>query len=134
MWCVWLIGLVWAGNAALAADGHGIPAEESARHTTFASDSALIPLQKAGNLLLLECTEDGQTGLFILDSGAASLVLNETYFRGLRGNEEVATTGIDDSGSARRVAVREKAPLASRFRGEIPDNPSMLLKYSFVTD
>lgn len=105
VYCVWLIGLVWAGNAALAADGHGIPAEESARHTTFASDSALIPLQKAGNLLLLECTVEGETGLFILDSGASNLVLNETYFRGLRGTEEVATAGIDGNGSARRVVV-----------------------------
>ena len=103
-----LIGLVCFSSAVLAADCGSVPDEVELRQTVFAADSVVIPLQKAGNLLLIECTVDGRTGLFILDSGASSLVLNETYFRGLRGTEEVATTGIDGNSSARRSAVNEQ--------------------------
>jgi hypothetical protein len=42
----------------------------------------VIPLKRAGKLLLIEAEADGQRGDFILDTGAPFLVLNQTYFRG----------------------------------------------------
>ena len=41
----------------------------------------IIPFVKLGNLILVEADVDGQTGYFILDTGAPYLVLNATYFR-----------------------------------------------------
>jgi predicted aspartyl protease len=41
----------------------------------------VLPFYKAGNLMLIEATVDGQTGYFIFDTGAPYLVLNRTYFR-----------------------------------------------------
>lgn len=43
-------------------------------------DFVRIPLKRVGNLILLEAEVDGQTGFFILDTGAPYLVLNETHF------------------------------------------------------
>jgi hypothetical protein len=44
-------------------------------------NNASVPLKKAGNLLLVDATVDGVSGVFVLDTGAPGLVLNETYFR-----------------------------------------------------
>ena len=41
----------------------------------------VIPLKRAGNLLLIEATVDSLTGDFILDTGAPYPVINATYFR-----------------------------------------------------
>lgn len=41
----------------------------------------VIPLKRAGNLLLIEATVDSITGDFILDTGAPYPVINSTYFR-----------------------------------------------------
>lgn len=67
----------------------------------------VIPLKRSGNLLLIEAEIDSLRGDFILDTGAPSLVLNQTYFRssrksnyqasGVNGNagNEVYTTSIE---------------------------------------
>lgn len=41
----------------------------------------VLPLKRAGNLILLEAIIDGVSGNLILDSGSSSLVLNSMYFR-----------------------------------------------------
>jgi len=44
-------------------------------------DSVIIPLKRAGRLLLVEATVDGETGNLVFDTGANGLVFNSTYFR-----------------------------------------------------
>lgn len=41
----------------------------------------VIPLKRAGRLLLIEAEVDGMVGNFVFDTGADKLVLNKTYFR-----------------------------------------------------
>ncbi|HFA48461.1 MAG TPA: hypothetical protein ENJ95_05510 [Bacteroidetes bacterium] len=43
-----------------------------------------IPFRLEGNLLLIKATINGQTGEFILDTGAPDLILNEARFKGIR--------------------------------------------------
>ena len=45
------------------------------------SVSCVIPFSRAGNLILIKAKADTTEGNFILDTGAAGLVLNITYFR-----------------------------------------------------
>jgi predicted aspartyl protease len=45
-------------------------------------DKIVIPLVRVSNLFMVEATVDGQTGNFVLDTGAPGLVLNQTYFDG----------------------------------------------------
>lgn len=45
-----------------------------------------IPLKQAGRLYLIEAEVDGMRGNFVFDTGATSLVLNQTYFRQFQGN------------------------------------------------
>lgn len=44
-------------------------------------NTLVIPIKRANNLIIIEANINGQTGNFILDTGAPGLVLNETYFR-----------------------------------------------------
>ena len=44
-------------------------------------ESLVIPLKRAGKLLLIEATIDGESGNLVFDTGASGLVLNKTYFR-----------------------------------------------------
>jgi len=44
-------------------------------------DSVIIPLKRAGRLLLVEATVDGESGNLVFDTGANGLVFNSTYFR-----------------------------------------------------
>src|ERR1700744_3502667 len=41
----------------------------------------VVPIKRAGNLIIVEATVDTLEGNFVLDTGAPYLVLNETYFR-----------------------------------------------------
>ncbi|RYD88044.1 MAG: hypothetical protein EOP54_27875, partial [Sphingobacteriales bacterium] len=41
----------------------------------------VVPIKRAGNLLLVEAKIDSLVGNFVLDTGAPHLVLNATYFR-----------------------------------------------------
>jgi hypothetical protein len=43
--------------------------------------SLIIPLKRIGKLYLIEAKIDGVEGNLVFDTGASSLVLNETYFR-----------------------------------------------------
>ena len=41
----------------------------------------VVPIKRAGNLIIVEAQVDTLEGNFVLDTGAPYLVLNETYFR-----------------------------------------------------
>ena len=59
-------------------------------------DSVIIPLKRAGRLLLVEANVDGQTGNLVFDTGANGLVFNSTYFRKYEkygGTSTVGSTG-----------------------------------------
>jgi len=63
----------------------------------FEFDSLIIPIKRAGKLLMVECKIDNQTGNLIFDTGASGLVLNRTYFRDNIRTESVTPTGITGS-------------------------------------
>jgi predicted aspartyl protease len=50
----------------------------------FAKANETIPFRLEGNLLLIKATLNGQTGNFLLDTGAPELILNRAYFEGMR--------------------------------------------------
>jgi predicted aspartyl protease len=54
----------------------------------------VIPLKRAGNLLLIEATVDSITGDFILDTGAPYPVINATYFRNLYSGIKQQSAGV----------------------------------------
>ena len=54
----------------------------------------VVPIKRAGNLIVIEAKVDSVEGNFILDTGAPYLVLNETYFRDSPKNDEDQATGI----------------------------------------
>jgi predicted aspartyl protease len=57
----------------------------------------VIPLKRAGNLLLIEATVDSITGDFILDTGAPYPVINATYFRNLYSGVKQIAAGVGGS-------------------------------------
>lgn len=69
-------------------------------------ESLTIPLKRAGRLLLIEATVDGQNGNFVFDTGATGLVLNRTYFRDYHAmNQETANGITGQLGVVERVKV-----------------------------
>jgi predicted aspartyl protease len=69
-------------------------------------NSADIPLQRVGNLLLIKGEADGVQGNFVLDTGAPGLVLNTVYFRDTRpaiGSEGGGITGLNIERRTKRV-------------------------------
>jgi hypothetical protein len=62
------------------------------------SDSVVIPLKRAGRLLLIEAVVDNEPGNLVFDTGASGLVFNSTYFRNhsrsAGGNSNGITGGI----------------------------------------
>lgn len=74
----------------------------------------VIPLKRAGRLLLLEGTIDNMIGNFILDTGASGLVLNKTYFRSSMTFDDEEGGGV--TGSTAGVArMRVKQLLISEL-------------------
>lgn len=61
-------------------------------------DSLVIPLKRAGRLLLIEATVDNESGNLVFDTGASNLVFNSTYFRkyskSTGGNSNGITGGV----------------------------------------
>jgi hypothetical protein len=55
----------------------------------------VVPIKRAGNLIIVEAQVDSMEGNFVLDTGAPYLVLNETYFRYLPQIEEKEAGGIN---------------------------------------
>ncbi len=62
--------------------------------------SERVPFRLAGNLLLIKATINGQSGDFILDTGAPELILNQSYFQGVRVPwEQISIVGLHGHGS-----------------------------------
>lgn len=60
---------------------------------TAAKSFTQIPFELIHKLIIVEATVDGQTGKFILDSGASDLYLNEKYFKAHYQPEEKTFAG-----------------------------------------
>jgi predicted aspartyl protease len=65
----------------------------------------VIPLKRAGNLILIEARIDSLYGNFILDTGAPYLVLNQTYFRSYETNSQTASVGLNGTSTATRTTI-----------------------------
>ncbi len=55
----------------------------------------VVPIKRAGNLIIIEATVDSLEGNFVLDTGAPYLVLNETYFRDAPHVEDQDAGGVN---------------------------------------
>jgi len=67
----------------------------------------VIPIKRAGNLIVIEAQIDTLEGNFILDTGAPYLVLNETYFRDLPHMAEQESGGVNGmAGSSFSTVIR----------------------------
>ncbi|RCH55092.1 hypothetical protein DJ568_07830 [Mucilaginibacter hurinus] len=55
----------------------------------------VVPIKRAGNLLIVEAKIDSLTGNFVLDTGAPHLVLNATYFRDMPRISDHQSGGIN---------------------------------------
>lgn len=84
------------------------------KHARLAPDPAptadfktlVVPIKRAGNLIIVEATVDTLEGNFILDTGAPYLVLNETYFRDAPKIEDEEAGGVNgQAGSAFKTYV-----------------------------
>jgi len=101
---IFLIVLILIANLAAKSEILDSMATGGRLFSNSAFDSLLIPLKRAGNLLLIEVIIDGEYGNLIFDSGAAAeLVLNQTYFRNHRKCGSKQITGIN--GLAERIDV-----------------------------
>ncbi len=52
--------------------------------TVYTTAQERMPFRLEGDLLIIKATLDGQTGNFLLDTGAPDLILNQAYFAGVR--------------------------------------------------
>ena len=55
----------------------------------------IVPIKRAGNLIIVEAQIDSLEGNFVMDTGAPYLVLNSTYFRDSPHVEEQQSAGIN---------------------------------------
>lgn len=77
------------------------------------SNHVVIPLKRAGNLLLIDAKVDSIEGTFILDTGVPGLVLNSTYFRDGRETFDGHGAGI----SGQKILRQTKRIKAFSFSG-----------------
>lgn len=82
-------------------------------------DELIIPLKRAGRLLLIEGEVDGQRGNFIFDTGAPYLVLNATYFRNYDLRNELYASGITGGQTAIMVTKVEKLKINKLWYGNV---------------
>lgn len=57
-------------------------------------NSIIIPIKRAGRLILLDAYADSVSGSLILDTGSGGIVLNQIYFRNERKNSGQQSGGI----------------------------------------
>jgi len=67
------------------------------------ADSVIIPLKRAGRLLLIEAKVGEVTGNLVFDSGANGMVLNSTYFR-----DHVKSGGSTPGGVTGNIGIVEQ--------------------------
>jgi len=89
-------------------------------------DSLVIPIKRAGNLILMEVAIDSLSGNMILDTGSSSLVLNSIYFRqGNRGSNYVAGGVTGSVGAVSRIQI-DRMNIAGLFFNNLTANVSDL--------
>jgi hypothetical protein len=71
--------------------GHHVP--DSEPYADFRT--LVVPIKRAGNLIIVEAQVDSLEGNFVLDTGAPGLVLNQTYFRYLPNIDNQEAAGIN---------------------------------------
>ncbi len=70
------------------------------------ADSVVIPMKRAGRLLLIEAAVDGEIGNLVFDTGANGLVFNSTYFRNHVKSKGSGSNGITGSvGSVEQIVL-----------------------------
>jgi len=66
----------------------------------------IVPIKKAGNLIIVEAQVDSVEGNFVMDTGAPYLVLNATYFRDAPKIDDQESAGINgESGGSFTTVV-----------------------------
>jgi hypothetical protein len=76
------------------------------------ADSVIIPLKRAGRLLLIEAVVDNETGNLVFDTGASGLVFNSTYFRSHLRSAAESSNGITGSVGTVEQTTIEKIEFA----------------------
>jgi len=70
-------------------------------------NTLVIPIKRAGNLIIIEAQVDSVAGNFVLDTGAPYLVLNATYFRDMPKYGDQDANGINgNSAGSFRTEVK----------------------------
>jgi hypothetical protein len=76
------------------------------------SDSVIIPMKRAGRLLLIEAVVDNETGNLVFDTGASGLIFNNTYFRDHLRSATERSNGINGSIGAVEQTIINKIEFA----------------------
>jgi len=82
-----VIGDVRFNNALYARDPDPAPSADF--------QTLIVPIKRAGNLIIVEAQVDTLEGNFVLDTGAPYLILNATYFRQLPKIDDQEAGGIN---------------------------------------
>lgn len=83
------------------------------------SEEIVIPLKRAGKLLMIEGEVDGKKGNFIFDTGAPYLVLNATYFRDYDLRSALYASGITGGQGALMTTRVEKLQIKSLWYSDV---------------
>jgi hypothetical protein len=62
-------------------------------------NTVIVPIKRAGNLIIVEAQIDTLAGNFVLDTGAPYLVLNAAYFRNMRKIDTQEPAGLNGAAS-----------------------------------
>lgn len=76
------------------------------------TDSLVIPLKRAGRLLMIEAKVDSEIGNLVFDTGADNLVFNSTYFRNHNKSAGANSNGINGNIGAVETITLEKLEFA----------------------
>ncbi|MBV8390026.1 MAG: aspartyl protease family protein [Mucilaginibacter sp.] len=68
-------------------------------------NNLVVPIKRAGNLIIVEAQIDTMQGNFILDTGAPYLVLNTTYFRNMPKIDDQESGGVNGASAATFTTV-----------------------------
>lgn len=99
--CLGVINIIFAQNrAAYLSTSTNSPAVE---HSSPRSTAYSIPFKKAGNLLLVSAEIDSKEGVFILDTGAPTLVVNQSR----QSSGEIQAEGINGSLSVNDTFIKK---------------------------
>ncbi|RYZ20943.1 MAG: hypothetical protein EOO16_14860 [Chitinophagaceae bacterium] len=120
-----LVLLLCGASPAFAGSGpgRGFPKKRWWPAFFLAPDSAtaVIPFNRVGNLILIEAQADTIKGNFIFDTGAAHVLLNQTYFRDypVSQQSDVEAAGVTGGGApVQRTVLKDLGLGALRYRNQ----------------